>query len=268
MARRLPLVVLAIAAACTLIGCDRADHLSGGRQENALQVQAKVGPEPVRCEKLHDSYFRMRLLRLETVQKSLELTPDQTRQIGELFQVREAQGREFLAKSREILPESQPFSPEEYQAREQESHALQDDFTRTSEELRTRSLQILTSSQMDRLKQVEIQAAVPAALTSPEIIKTLNITEKQIARIRALCNRSDEKTAAELHALADLGPGERDQKMIAYAKKYWSEGRAEMARSVLEVLTPEQRTKFEELQGEKIEVPWPFDAVIPQDTGL
>jgi hypothetical protein len=33
----------------------------------------------------------------------------------------------------------------------------------------------------------------------------------------------------------------------------------------LDVLTPEQQAKLEKLQGKKIEVTWPYDALIPED---
>ena len=37
---------------------------------------------------------------------------------------------------------------------------------------------------------------------------------------------------------------------------------------ILELLTPEQRAKFEKLQGKKIEVNWPYDELLPEDIPL
>ena len=43
---------------------------------------------------------------------------------------------------------------------------------------------------------------------------------------------------------------------------------AEATKPILDVLTPEQRAKFDKLQGRKIEVKWPYRELIPEDAGF
>ena len=131
-------------------------------------------------------------------------------------------------------------------------------------ELQTKALAMLTPRQSERLKQIQLQTAIPAALARPEIVKALDISKEQCEKIRALRDRTDEKWLAESPDLRDLSPKERRQKMIEFMKKS-DKAQAEAKKPILDILTPEQRAKFEKLQGKKIEVTWPYDALIPED---
>ncbi len=77
----------------------------------------------------------------------------------------------------------------------------------------------------------------------------------------------DEKLLAALSHLGDLSPKERRQKMIEFMKES-DKAQAEANKPILDVLTPEQRAKLEKLQGKKIEVTWPYDALMPEDGGF
>lgn len=74
----------------------------------------------------------------------------------------------------------------------------------------------------------------------------------------------DEKLLAEWPDFRGLTPKERRQKMIEFMKKS-DQAQAEATKPILDVLTPGQQTKFEKLQGKKIEVMWPYDALMPED---
>ena len=52
--------------------------------------------------------------------------------------------------------------------------------------------------------------------------------------------------------------------MIEFLKEI-DKASAAQNKLILEVLTPEQRAKFEKLQGKKIEVTWPNDELLPED---
>ena len=155
-------------------------------------MQKKAGPTLVRA-KLDDDSIRVRLLVVETVQKDLGLTADQ---IGKIKEIVSRSPRSdcgnSLPKLREILPPPRHFSTEESEAREQEFRALSEDVKRKSKELKTKALAMLTPSQSERPKQIQLQAAIPAALARPEIIKALDISEEQREKIRALRDHGGE----------------------------------------------------------------------------
>jgi Spy/CpxP family protein refolding chaperone len=264
LARRLRPVVLSIVASLAWMGCQPAVQPPVGNQNRRPLVQEKASPKVVRSKKLDDDSIRVRLLMLETVQKDLGLTTDQTGKIGDLVKVSRVQSQEFWAKSHEILPPSRSFPTEEFEARQKEFRAVSDDFKRKDKELRAKALGMLTPSQSERLKQIQLQTAIPAALARPEIIKALDISEEQSGKIRALCDHMDENLLSEWPGLPDFSPKERRQKMIEFMKAS-DQAQVETTKPILDVLTPEQRRKFEELQGNKIEVTWPYDSLIPED---
>jgi hypothetical protein len=110
---------------------------------------------------------------------------------------------------------------------------------------------MLTPSQSERLKQIQLQDAIAAALAQPELIKALDISEEQLARIRPLSDRIGEKILPKLHDLDGLTPKERRKKSIELAKER-DRAEAEANRLALDVLTPKQRAKLEELVGNEV----------------
>jgi Spy/CpxP family protein refolding chaperone len=121
---------------------------------------------------------------------------------------------------------------------------------------------MLTADQSQRLKQIELQTAVMIALNRPEIISALQISEEQWKRIETLKDRLSDHPS--LPDLRHLKPTERRKKMIEFLKEI-DKASAAQNKLILEVLTPEQRAKFEKLQGKKIEVTWPNDELLPED---
>jgi Spy/CpxP family protein refolding chaperone len=215
---------------------------------------------------MDDDSIHVRLLTMETVQKDLGLRDDQIEKIRDCVRIARELYRDFPAKSRELLSPSRHFTPEEAEKAEarwkREFRALSEDLNRKSKVLQTKVLAMLTPSQRERLKQIQLQAVVPAALTRPEIVKALDISEEQRGRIRALRDRTAEKRLAKWSEIDRLRPQERRQKLTEFVKES-DKAQAELKRLVLDVLTPEQRAKFQELQGKKIDVTWPYDAPIP-----
>jgi Spy/CpxP family protein refolding chaperone len=261
--RRDPLAVLAIAASLAWMGCQPAVQPPAGNQKSPPLAQEKAGRKVVRSKfTLGDDWFRTRLLVVEAVQKDLGLTADQIGKIRDCAKFCFQQGREFRAKSREILPPSLPAA--ESDAREREFRALAEDFQRKGKEMRTKLLAMLTPSQSERLKQIQLQTAIPTTLGRPEIIKALDISEEQSRKIRALRDRLGKELFPKFPDLRGLDPKELRQKVIEFMKKQ-DQAQAEENKAVLEVLTAEQRAKLEKLLGKKIEVTMPYDAVTPTD---
>jgi Spy/CpxP family protein refolding chaperone len=72
----------------------------------------------------------------------------------------------------------------------------------------------------------------------------------------------DQQRLAESPDPRDPNPKERREKIIEFTKGS-RDAQAEATKRILSVLTPEQRTKFEKLQGNKIDVTRLYDALIP-----
>jgi Spy/CpxP family protein refolding chaperone len=263
IARSLSLVVLTVGASVAWLGCQPSVQPPVGNQKTHPAVQKKGGPKAVRS-KLDEDSFRVRLLMVEAVQKELCLTADQIGKLRDCAKTSEARSREFLAKSHEILPPSRSFSQEEFEARKQKFRALSDDLKSKGNELRTQALAMLTPGQSERLKQIQLQVTIPASLTRREIIKALNISEEQSAKIRALRDDMDQKHPDEWPDLRDLNPKERRQKLIEFMERS-NEAQVGATKRILEVLTPGQRTEFEKLLGKKIDVARLYEALIPDD---
>jgi hypothetical protein len=263
IARRLSLVVLCVAACLAWIGCRPAVQTPMGDQTSHTVVQKKVGSKAVRS-KLDDDSIRVRLLMVKAVQTDLDLTVDQIGKLRDFAKTFEGRSREFLAKLHEIFPPSQSFPSEELKARKQKLRALSEDLKSKGEELRKKALAMLTPIQSERLKQIQLQATIPAALIRPEIIKALDISEEQSAKIHELLDHMDQKQSAEWPDLQDLNAKERRQKMIEFLNAS-DEAQAEASKCILDVLTPEQQVKFDKLQGRKIKVKLPYDKLIPED---
>jgi hypothetical protein len=121
---------------------------------------------------------------------------------------------------------------------------------------------MLTRSQRERLEQIQLQHRIAAALAESELIKALDISEEQLARIRPLSDRVVEKRLAELDNLLGLPPKERRKKFIEVSRK-WDKAQAEANKLAIDVLTPEQRAKLETLVGRKVEVTWDYEALVP-----
>ena len=199
---------------------------------------------------------------VDAVQKDLGLTADQIKKIGDFVKLSQARWRDFIAKLEKSSPPGQVFSSEEVAAGDQEFQTLSDDYKSEGKELLTKLLALLTAKQNERLKQIEIQAAVAAALERPEIINALQISEEQRKKIEVLKDRIiDERPPPDLRRLDSK---ERRQKMIEFLKESDKASAAEN-KLILDVLTPEQRAKFDKLQGKKIELNWPYDDLLSED---
>ncbi len=261
IAQRVGLVALAIAAAGAWMGCQPAVQPPGGTQKARPVRQKEASPQFMQ---LDDDAIRARLLAAEAVQKDLGLTADQIEKIRDSVKIAAKLAREFRAKVRDILPPARTFPPEETAARENDFRALCEDGKSKCKEMQTTVLAMLTPSQSERLKQIQLQTAIPAALARPEIIKALDISEEQRGKIRALRDRMEKKQLAAWPKLRGLNQKERRQKVIEFMKES-SKIAAEARKPMLDILTPEQRAKLEKLQGKKIEVTWPDDELMPED---
>jgi len=250
---------LAVAASVASAGEQTAAQPRVGSQTTNPALQNKGSQRSVRSALDPDS-FRVRLLTTEIVQRDLALSADQVEKLRDVAKTSDAQSRQSLAKVRELFPPSQSYKQQEFEARMQRFRELSEDSKAKAKELRTKSLAVLTPSQRERLKQIELQARIPAALTRPEIVKALHISEQQFAKIIAMRAAMDRKEIAFWPDPRGVGAKERQQKLSEYLKRS-NELRAETTNRILDVLTPAQRAKLHELQGKTIDVTRLYSAI-------
>ena len=178
----------------------------------------------------------MSLLRIEAVRTELEISPDQEEALTKM----QEQGRperpdgDFRNMSEEERTEF--FTKMRKQAEERN--------TKMKEQLE----EVLFPEQLERLQEINIQLQGIAALQNAEVAKELKITEaqkKELEEVRAGLMEKMREGMRELFSSGSReGIREKMEKM-----------RDDMEGDVLAVLTSDQKKKFEEMKGEKFEMP-------------
>ena len=107
---------------------------------------------------------------------------------------------------------------------------------------------ILKPEQMKRLKQLDLQIQGMNALRNPEVIGVLGLTAEQQEKLNSLFLKHKEK----LDSLVKLADEQRDGPVPGEKSASHKRGQVdqELKEKALQVLTPEQRQKFEDMNGE------------------
>jgi Spy/CpxP family protein refolding chaperone len=184
------------------------------------------------------------LLRLEQVQKELKLTDQQKEKLKGL-------GRDMGPGRRSDWGD---MTPEERREKMEEMRK------QNAEKIQKRLAEVLKPEQLERLKQIHLQTMGAAALTSPEVVKALGIKDDQRAKLKTLRDDAQTKRQELFRSGADLSPDERAAKMAENQKKM-RQIEKDLMTKALEVLTPEQREKFEKMKGKKFDLD--FSAMMP-----
>ena len=175
----------------------------------------------------------MALLRIEAVRTELEMSPDQEEALTKL----QEQGRperpdvDFRNMSEEERTEF--FEKMRKQAQERT--------TKMKEQLE----EVLFPEQLERLQEINIQ--LQGIALQNEEVKELKITDaqkKELKKFRGLMEKMREGMRELFSSGSRDGIREKMEKM-----------RDDMEGDVLAVLTSEQKKKFEEMKGEKFEMP-------------
>ncbi len=104
--------------------------------------------------------------------------------------------------------------------------------------------QILQPKQVQRLKQIKLQAAGAAALSIPEVANVLALTEEQRENLKTLQGQFRDKTHGAVQGAKDL----------KHVRAILADMREKHLQSALQVLTPQQRKTFEKMKGPKIKM--------------
>ena len=177
------------------------------------------------------------LLRIEAIRTELEISPDQEEALTKM----QEQGRterpsgDFRNMSEEERTEF--FTKMRKQAEERNA--------KMKEQLE----EVLFPEQLERLQEINIQLQGIAALRNEDVAKELKITDAQKKELEEVQAGMMEKMREGMRELFTSGGGregmrEKIEKM-----------REDMEGDVLGVLTSDQKKKFEEMKGEKFEMP-------------
>ncbi len=183
---------------------------------------------------------RLALLRVEAVQKELEMSADQVAGVQKLQE--ELRGTRGQGGQRQNL---QDLTQEQRQElmRERRQRAAE----RAEQELAKLGT-MLSKEQMGRLEQIVVQVRGASALQDPAVAKKLGITEQQQEEIRQANQDANSSMREQMQALRDSS--DREQ-----ARAKMAELRSKAGEKVLAVLSAEQRKNFDEMKGEPFEMP-------------
>lgn len=176
------------------------------------------------------------LLRVEKVQKELELVDDQKAKLQQI-------GEKAMARMREAFPRPEPGQQLSRQERQARFAEMSKKMQAINQETQKAIEEVLLPHQVERLKQISLQIRGTQALNDPEVAKELGITEEQKQKI-AQVRQEAMNQGRELFT-----SGQREQireKMEALRK--------ETDEKVLAVLTADQKEKFEKMKGPKFDL--------------
>jgi len=170
---------------------------------------------------------KLMMLRSEEVQKELEVSDEQKKDLEKLRDDMRTQMREVFSGMRE-LPEDQ---------RRAAFEKARDKMRGVTQEMETKVNRILLPHQVERLNQLDVQTQIQrrgtdAALGSDAMVKALGITDaqkKQIQDVAAQAQKEMQETV--------------------------NKAREEARKKVLAVLTKEQQEKLNKMIGEQFTMP-------------
>ena len=167
------------------------------------------------------------LLRIDVVQKDLNLTDDQKSSIQKL--------QDAARDNRTAL---QGLSGDERTAKMTEITKDQD----------SKIAGILDDKQKARLKEIRLQARGPQGLTDKELAEALELTDDQVNKIKEIVDASQKEMQ---DAFQSAGQGGDRTAMRDKMTKL----RKDTGDKILAVLTPDQTTSYNKMLGTKIDLP-------------
>ena len=185
----------------------------------------------------------LQLLRLEQVQKDIELVDDQKTKIKELADAVSKEMRDQFSGMRDLSAEQRQAKMEEFRKKAADREA----------ELTKKVEAILLPHQVKRLKEINIQVQGLRALQNAEVAKELGITEDQKAKMEAIRKEITDQFAKAREEMQNLSDEERRAKFREMGEKMRG-NREETEKKILDILTPAQKEKFETMKGKKIEI--------------
>ena len=178
------------------------------------------------------------LLRLEQVQKELKLSEENVAKVTELREKLGAEMQEKFTALREI--------DDREQRRTKRTELGGESDRKAREQLR----EVLSREQIMRLYQIRMQVrGALASLNNRFVVRRLELTEEQQTKLSGLQKETRNKT---YEMRQDLREQSQEQRREAMQKL--RQARNEANEKALGLLTDEQKSRFEEMKGEKFEL--------------
>jgi len=190
----------------------------------------------------------VRLLGMPEVQKELELVDDQKAQLKTLGDELGQKVRKEFSGIRD-LPQAQ---------RAAKYAEIQAKVKPLNEEALKKVQEILLPHQWDRLNEISIQVRGAGALADEKVQKELGLSDDQKSKLKSI----QEKARADITSLfqglrdANLDDDARRAKMAEMREKVQGMIKA-ASDDATNVLSADQRDKFEKMKGAKIEIQFP-----------
>lgn len=178
---------------------------------------------------------RLLLLDVDDVQTELNMSEEQIAQVKEAAQ--------------QLGEPVRPRGPIE-ELSDKDRTALRDKAqTRAAKEKALLS-DILSTEQMNRLRQIMLQVMGSRALQNPDVSEQLEITAEQRQQMAATRQAVSTEMRATMRKISEEDRGDFEQ-----MRTRMKELRENMEDQVLKHLSDEQRTRFAEMKGEAFELP-------------
>ncbi len=181
------------------------------------------------------------LLRMTEVRTELKISPEQETAITKLV--------EGIRPSR---PEGVDFGSMSEEKRTEFFEKMRKEMETKVNEAKEQLEEVLFPNQIDRLKEISLQAQGAQALGNEEVAKSLNITDaqkKELEEVRESLRVDMQSKMQE--AFANRGNAGAGGDM----REVFTQMRKDMDEKVFAVLTAEQKAEFEKMKGEKFDLP-------------
>jgi Spy/CpxP family protein refolding chaperone len=157
------------------------------------------------------------LLERPDVQRELNLTEQQKTQIRQMQEAMRAAWQEM----RNLPPQERRQKMEELRQKNDPT-------------------KVLNETQKKRLRELELQAMGPTAFLQPEVADELKLTQEQRSRLQGIVMQQMQQLREQFQS-GGFGQGQGAQN--------FQQIREQMEKQMLEVLTPAQREKWQQMQG-------------------
>jgi hypothetical protein len=181
----------------------------------------------------------MQLLQIDEVREEIELTEEQVESI------KKAADEQRANRDRGDRPNFRDMSDEE---RQKAMAEMRQRAEKEAKEAKAKLSEILLPHQTERLDQIVLQMQGAMALINDDVAKKVGLSEKDIENVKQAAEQAQQSMREQMREL--FGGTDR-----AAMFEKMQELRKKSDEDVLAVLSSEQREKFEDLKGEKFELP-------------
>jgi hypothetical protein len=211
---RVKTIVVSVLAASLVYSACAQGVFGGGQPRQGQGGQAQRGQG---FGRMMGMGMASALLERPDVQRELNLTEQQKTQIRQMQEAMRAAWQEM----RNLPPQERRQKMEELRQKNDPT-------------------KVLNETQKKRLRELELQAMGPTAFLQPEVADELKLTQEQRSRLQGIVMQQMQQLREQFQS-GGFGQGQGAQN--------FQQIREQMEKQMLEVLTPAQREKWQQMQG-------------------